>query len=485
MRRALLGVLACLLAVGAFLGVQLACVTRTLPFDPATCGPNQFDSAVYSIPETEFETWEWALYSPDEIDAAEASGTVLPQGEAPEEWADEQPDGSVSQWYGTGFARFRTDCLVLHLTPGGRYGIHVENATYAMRLWVDGDLLAENGTVVDNADDFVPQTRSNTVFFTAGEDGTASIVLQRANFNHRYWNTAVLKVGAADLVQDMAARQLFGVVTTLATLLALALVNMAMGLLARERSAFLLLAAACLLIAVKGSLDDPKPLMLLVPDLDWALSHRLEHCSFMVACCCLALFWWRSLSPVVPRWAAVATVAITAAGIASHLAVPAIVYSGFGGIVIGVAMAWLVAFVAVSTWHALRNRRSMGAYRWATWAAMIFFAACEAVDALGFGGMESVSVSDVGVACVALMHTVALALAYRETADELDAAQARETADELDAAQAREAELARMNESLAALGRVRETYLQNLVHELRTPLSVIAGYSGLTRMQLE
>ena len=46
MRRALLGILACVLAVGTFLGVQLACATRVLPFDPATCGPGQFDSAV-------------------------------------------------------------------------------------------------------------------------------------------------------------------------------------------------------------------------------------------------------------------------------------------------------------------------------------------------------------------------------------------------------------------------------------------------------
>ena len=108
----------------------------------------------------------------------------------------------------------------------------MENATYAMRLWADGRLLAENGTVSDMAEDFVPLTRSNTVYFTASGDVTA-IVMQRANFNHTYWNTAVIKLGASDLIEAMAQKQLLGVCLTIITLLVTALINLGMSFFSR------------------------------------------------------------------------------------------------------------------------------------------------------------------------------------------------------------------------------------------------------------
>ena len=473
MRRFLAVMLACLLVAGAFLGIQLACSTWVLAFDASAYSPEQFSEAVYAISETDFDEYDWALYSPDELAAAEAEGVSLPQGTAPEGWADDGDGPRVSQYYGEGFARYRTDCLTLRLVPGQRYGIHVENATYAMRLLVDGELLAENGTVSDDAAGFVPQTRSNTVFFKAGANGVARIVMQRANFCHAYWNTAVIRLGAADLVEDMAMRQLLGVSFTLAALVVLALVNLGAGLLSRRRSAFLLLAVACLLIALKGSLDDPKPLMLLVPDLDWYLGHRLEHSSFLLSMTALALFWWRSLEPMVPRSLAAATVALAACFIGSYWLLPSTVYTAFGKYVVAASFTWLVAFVGVATWRVLRRRRDVTPYQWAIWAFMVIFACAQSADVLGYGGLETLSVSDVAVVCVALAQTVALAMERRREQEELDEARRRET------------ELERMNESLAAMGRVRETYLQNLVHELKTPLAVIASYSGLTRMQLE
>ena len=473
MRRTLLSIFSCLLLAGAFAGVQFACATRVVPFDATSYEPTQFARQVYAIPETDFVTYDWALYEPEDFAAAGSSGGDLTPGELPELEADESSVAQVSQWYGTGFARFRTDYLELRLVSGEHYGIHVENATYAMRLWVDGTLLAENGTVADNANDFVPQTRSNTVFFTAGSDGTARIVLQRANFNHHFWNTAVIKLGAADLVQDMAMRQIVGVTITLATLLALALVNLTTGILSRERLSFMLLAAACLLIAVKGSLDDPKPLMLLVPDLSWYLSHRIEQCAFVLSGGALMLFWWRVLRPLVPRIAAVVSTVLTLACATLFGVLPSLVYTRHTRLIVTTATVWLLAFCVLVTWCVMRRRDQMDDFGWAIWAGMIAFVTCVLADALNYGSIESVSFADIGVVCVAFSHTVALSMDYRRAQEELDTARTRE------------AELERMNESLAALGRMRTVYLQNLVHELKNPLAVIAGYSGLTRMQIE
>ena len=67
MRRVLLGMLAFLVAFGVFAGIQAACSTRVLPFDPASYVPEQFSEAVYAIPETDFERYDWTPYAPDEL----------------------------------------------------------------------------------------------------------------------------------------------------------------------------------------------------------------------------------------------------------------------------------------------------------------------------------------------------------------------------------------------------------------------------------
>jgi hypothetical protein len=86
--------------------------------------------------------------------------------------------------------------LVLHLKAGQVYGINGDSATYAQKLWVDGKLLSEVGTVSETADGFVPKTCNYSVYFTAG-DGPTVIVMQRSNFVHAYGDFFEVNLGPA------------------------------------------------------------------------------------------------------------------------------------------------------------------------------------------------------------------------------------------------------------------------------------------------
>lgn len=145
MKKIIYGFLGCLLLIAMFLGIQRLTDTEILTWNESVTA-KQFSENIYNIKETDY--------------------------------------------------------LELRLESGKTYGIHVENVTYAMRLWADGRLLAENGTVSDTAEGFVPLIRSNTVYFTAYGDVTV-LVMQRVNFNHSYWNTAVIKLGSSDLIEAM------------------------------------------------------------------------------------------------------------------------------------------------------------------------------------------------------------------------------------------------------------------------------------------
>jgi hypothetical protein len=86
--------------------------------------------------------------------------------------------------------------LVLRLKAGQVYGINGDSATYAQKLWVDGKLLSQVGTVSETADGFVPKTCNYTVYFTAG-DGPTVIVMQRSNFCHAYGDFFEVNLGPA------------------------------------------------------------------------------------------------------------------------------------------------------------------------------------------------------------------------------------------------------------------------------------------------
>ena len=371
------GFLGCLLLIALFLGIQRLTYTKIRTWD-ASVTAGSFSEDIYSIKETDFRVFDWALYTPEDF---AAFGTDLPSGEAPATYQDARAQKDVSEYYRSGFARFHTAYLALHLEPGQTYGIHVENASYAMRLWVDGRLLAQNGTVSDTPEGFVPLTRSNTVYFTATGDRTA-IVMQRANFNHTYWNTAVLKLGSADLIEAMVQKQLLGVCLTIITLLTTSLINLGMFFYSPGRAHFLFFSLACAFIAIRHALTDPKPIMLLFPNLNWYFGHRLEHGSFILTVLFLLLFYYSIFKKLLPKILPVISVALSGFMIGAYLVLPSLSYTRYSYLFQILAIIWLLVFFSWTCYAVVRGRKDLSAFQWTTWFGEILFLLSTGADRL-------------------------------------------------------------------------------------------------------
>lgn len=468
MKKILYGFLGCLLLIAMFLGIQRLTDTEILTWDESVTA-KQFSENIYYIKETDFRVYDWALYTPEDF---AANGTDLPSGEIPAEYQDSQTGKNISQYYLSDFARFKTGYLELRLEPGKMYGIHVENATYAMRLWADGRLLAENGTVSDMAEGFVPLTRSNTVYFTATGDVT-TIVMQRANFNHTYWNTAVIKLGASDLVEAMAQKQLIGVCLTIITLLVTALINLGMFFYSPKRGNFLFFALASAFIAIRTSLTDPKPIMLLFPNLNWYFGHRLEHIAFILTGMFLILFYYGIFQKFLPKILPVISIVLTGGMAMAYIVLPSLLYSRYSNIFHIIAIGWLLVFFVWNSYVVLHHRKSISAFQWTSWAGEIIYLLSTGAERFSYGSLESANISGMGVVCVAFLQTVALSMDYQQTQ------KAYETAHE------RERELEQMNENLVRLGHVQTAFFENLIHELKSPLAVIASGCGVSAMLIK
>lgn len=82
-------------------------------------------------------------------------------------------------------AKFETCRIVLPLTAGVTYGLTGQTATYAQRVYVNGELLHDIGSVSDSTADFTPETDFYTIYFTPQGEET-EIIVQHAWFNHAH-----------------------------------------------------------------------------------------------------------------------------------------------------------------------------------------------------------------------------------------------------------------------------------------------------------
>ncbi|MGL5174247.1 MAG: hypothetical protein ACRC75_10365, partial [Olsenella sp.] len=124
-----------------------------------------FSSGIGSIDRDLTDFWSGELYTPDDF----ASGSV---GEPDYPASEDATTHDESRQE----CRFGTYRIVLDLPAGQTFAISSDSATYAQRMWVNGELVSEVGTVSDSADGFVPRTRHYVVAFTAS-DGPTEIVI--------------------------------------------------------------------------------------------------------------------------------------------------------------------------------------------------------------------------------------------------------------------------------------------------------------------
>ena len=183
------------------------------------------------LSELEFVTFDNILYSPDELhglsEEQRAAGHV----------------GWDYDYHDTEFSRVRTNQIILRLTPGKTYGLYTEQLTYAAKLWIDSELVAELGEVSASPAGFVPRTGSVAVYFTAGKE--TEIVMQRCNFSHAKWNAVQFYYGPQEIITRQVQRRNFREIAYLGFLTALGIINLGMFAGMPDRRRFLYFSMAC------------------------------------------------------------------------------------------------------------------------------------------------------------------------------------------------------------------------------------------------
>ncbi|HEX2946111.1 MAG TPA: sensor histidine kinase [Clostridia bacterium] len=418
-----------------------------------------FSTKLASIPNTGFLYYREAFYTPEDFVLGDVKTKPVILNE-----------GRVDP------GRYGTYRIIAELPANGEtYGLSSYSAMYSQRLFIDGKEYPSVGIPGETEETSEPMTKHYTVYFTPKATGV-EIIIQFANFNHYdYGGIVPLYLGTQQMIsgRDAAAQQRVHILAG-CTLTAF-LFFIGMFLFFHRRYAFLWFALASLSIGIRMLIVEEKAIMLLFPSLPWRFSIGLEYL-VLIALILSFLFYINSvfsnaLHPNVLRGYEILCVLYTVI----VLLTPPIIYTRF---VLWFQLCSALVGIYVLTalvYNVVRKNDNRHMEHLLILSGSLIFIVMSILDIqIHRSGGYSIplGLSETGMMIMIFINMIALILQFSRTETELDKARRNEQ------------EAQQTNLLLDRMSRLKSEFMANISHEMRTPLTIMSSYAGLTSLEI-
>jgi adenylate cyclase len=236
---------------------------------------------------------EWRFYwkefkLPEEV-MLEVASSHYPTVKVPGSWNDFTVDGKKVG--GSGFATY---ALTLHLPPslkGKILTLKIPHMGTAYRLFVDNELLAENGVVGKSYEEMKPQYLSLTRSFIVSSEFVL-ITVHVSNFNHRKGGIRFdsLYLGKEEQLQALQASNTIYIFFLMGSLVIMAIYHFGLFFLRKEDIAALVFGIFCFLVSIRLFFIGDVWITSIYPSLDWNWMYRFEYLSLYFSAPTFTLF---------------------------------------------------------------------------------------------------------------------------------------------------------------------------------------------------
>ncbi|SDE63316.1 Signal transduction histidine kinase [Paenibacillus sp. UNCCL117] len=473
-----LGLLASLLAAGGFLRPVPAAAAD----EPAAAAAVPFSADSTTVTELSgpwMFYWE-RLLAPEDFNSLESDPGAAAAVMLPHTWGSSSSGTAPSS---KGYGTYR---ILVNLAPEKEHavqGLYIPAAATAYRLWINGELKAENGKVGTSRAEMVPKNYAKVVYFNA-RPGVNEVILQVSNFVQRkggLWTE--LYIGDAEAVTLMREKNIVAQLVISIALLTLGGYHLALFALRKLDRLSLLIGIFCSMLSLRSLLLGDTLFIRFFPGIPWELAVKAEYLAPYWGISIFVLFVCLLYPGELPRKAAYA---LSGTGFLFSLVVlifPARIFTytmfPFQLYLIGI-FSYMTYIFALAAY-----RRRVGALLNGVSSLIMFAAALN--DILYYNGLvKTTDFVPYGVMQFIIVQTLIVALKFSKAyykveklSDELlvlNATLEDRIKDRTKELERSYGQLKEANEHLKHAESSRQRLLANISHELGTPMTAVQGY---------
>lgn len=181
------------------------------------------------------------------------------------------------QLSGNGYATYR---VLINHNSNEVLGIKLPRIFTSYKLWVNGKLLASAGKIADSREQMIPQYLPQVIYFKP-ESGTIELVIQVANFRHRSGGILEsIKLGTAPKINTLRNNNIAFELFLFGSLFITGTYHIALFLFRTKNKAPLYFGIFSLLIGLRTLLVGEIFLINLFPNFSWEIAHKIQTSAY-------------------------------------------------------------------------------------------------------------------------------------------------------------------------------------------------------------
>ncbi|WP_235775585.1 ATP-binding protein [Paenibacillus sinensis] len=276
-------------------------------------------------------TGEWTFYwqellSPEDIRIrSERDGNNDHWISIPSSWLGYRLDGQ--RLSGTGYATFRVIIELSEQDRNERLALRLPTIFNAYKLWVNGELLAQVGTVGQDKSSATPHLATKLVFFQPKND-KVELVMQVANFVHKRGGiTKYIELGGSDVLTVKTNLKIAAEIFITASLLVIGMYNLLLFVLRRKDRAPLYFGLFTVLFGIRSLLGGELMITQLFPHFPWELEFKIEYLILCSSGYFITMYFECIFPNYVSRWFRLVSRIATGAFCILIVVTPALIYT--------------------------------------------------------------------------------------------------------------------------------------------------------------